>query len=377
MSNATSTAKTLEELQALLQCAVEVEMSTIPVYMTALFSMQDRTTEAYRRNRNVLMEEMFHVIQACNLLIALGGTPNFTEKPNSILQPYPKYLPYGNEGQVPFLPLSFASTDFYHNVCMAIETPAEYGAPPQGKGYDTIGQFYAYAQEHAIAYLDAGNSLPTNLVCQQKTNLFIGKFGGKLIEVTDKESMAKAILEIVQQGEGAERPFNHLHPREPWGVKDHYGMREDGQFGPIMGTPVELSHYFNFKRIADGVDPIGATYPMQANATEAIYAQEGISKAAKTLNDNFNDLYSILLVLLERSFKTSDDSDFFNLAMAIMHSAMPQLATQMMSSTPLYTHGDNSVGPNAAPTFTAKPEKYKDMSSAELEAAIKQLMANS
>jgi len=59
------------------------------------------------------------------------------------------------------------------------------------------------------------------------------------------------ILEIVEQGEGAVDPTRALVADEPWGAYNHYGQRLDGTYGPILGTPLELSHYFLFKRVVE------------------------------------------------------------------------------------------------------------------------------
>ena len=67
---------TIENLQEQLQEAVELEFATIPLYMTSLYSIVDGcNSEIYDLIRSVLIQEMLHMVQAANILIATGGTP--------------------------------------------------------------------------------------------------------------------------------------------------------------------------------------------------------------------------------------------------------------------------------------------------------------
>ncbi|TAN53637.1 MAG: hypothetical protein EPN21_01135, partial [Methylococcaceae bacterium] len=65
-------------LQSAAQLAIQVEFTTIPAYLTALYSISQPDSKAYQALRSVVMEEMFHVNQAANLLVSIGGLPRFT-----------------------------------------------------------------------------------------------------------------------------------------------------------------------------------------------------------------------------------------------------------------------------------------------------------
>ncbi len=67
-----------QDLQAAAQLALQVEFTTIPTYLNGLYSISDTSSYAYQTLRSVVMEEMFHVNQAANILVALGGLPKFT-----------------------------------------------------------------------------------------------------------------------------------------------------------------------------------------------------------------------------------------------------------------------------------------------------------
>ena len=65
---------TLDNLKDQLQIATELEFITLPLYLTALYSIvQDCNVEAYELIRSIVMQEMLHYAQAANILISIGG----------------------------------------------------------------------------------------------------------------------------------------------------------------------------------------------------------------------------------------------------------------------------------------------------------------
>ena len=68
--------KTLDSLRSHLQTALEVELSTVPPYLCALYSIKPGANpESSRLIRSVVMEEMLHMTLVANLLNAVGGKP--------------------------------------------------------------------------------------------------------------------------------------------------------------------------------------------------------------------------------------------------------------------------------------------------------------
>ncbi len=70
----------MANLQGLLKVAMMVELTTIPTYLQAAFSLEDRDDGAANREalealRSVLVEEMLHLTLAANILNAVGGRP--------------------------------------------------------------------------------------------------------------------------------------------------------------------------------------------------------------------------------------------------------------------------------------------------------------
>ncbi len=71
----------LEWLMAALQAAIELEHSTIPPYLCAYWSIRAGATTPATVTikgwiQSIVYQEMLHMGLACNLLTAIGGTPN-------------------------------------------------------------------------------------------------------------------------------------------------------------------------------------------------------------------------------------------------------------------------------------------------------------
>jgi hypothetical protein len=331
------------DLRSAAQLALQVEFSTIPVYLSGLYSIADTGSKAYQTLRSVVMEEMFHVNQAANIIVALGGQPRFT---HDFAPTYPGYLPHANENTTPLLGLYRASIDVFSNVYAGIETPAPWGAPAQGDHYDTIAQLYE-------SLVDAIEAFPGNPFradsheFRQRTDIYLGKFGGKVIEVHDKSSALAGIEQIVRQGEGKVPADKPLVPHEPFGAYNHYGMRTDGTYGPILGTPEELSHFMKFRAVALDTANFPPTLPITSNPRLEDFSNPTALGLAKLFNQN----YSVMLRGFERTFVRSDADPFFGIVLNLMHEVLPSLAAALMQ-TPAHANGDSSVGPNAAPTWS-------------------------
>ena len=69
---------TIQGLRTHLQWAVQVELTTIPTYLYAMYSIKDQASESANVFRSVVVEEMLHVALASNLLVAVGGQPKFS-----------------------------------------------------------------------------------------------------------------------------------------------------------------------------------------------------------------------------------------------------------------------------------------------------------
>lgn len=71
-----------------------MEHSTIPLYLTTLYSIINQSSFEAETLRSVVMEEMLHMVQAANVLNAIGGAPSI-DNPTFIPR-YPLQVPLIN-----------------------------------------------------------------------------------------------------------------------------------------------------------------------------------------------------------------------------------------------------------------------------------------
>src|ERR1700676_1114582 len=85
----------LQWLQNSLQAAVKVELTTIPLYLAALWSIKDSgapsSRVAFRLINDIVQQEMLHMGLACNMLSALGRDPEIALA--AVVPTYPGPLP--------------------------------------------------------------------------------------------------------------------------------------------------------------------------------------------------------------------------------------------------------------------------------------------
>ncbi len=73
-------AASADELGDYLQSAIELEHSTIPPYLTAMFSLRTgANAEIAQYIRRIVKDEMLHMTIAANILIAIGGSPSINQ----------------------------------------------------------------------------------------------------------------------------------------------------------------------------------------------------------------------------------------------------------------------------------------------------------
>ena len=345
----------LDDLGRHLQWALSVELSTIPPYLCALYSITDLTSAAWGLVRSVAIEEMLHMMQVANMMNAIGARPSLAAE---YLPRYPSFMPHHAAGG-PFMQLQALSSELATTVFMPIEAPeASPDAPPEGDDYQTLGQFYKAVE---IGFENVVHALGEKGVFGrdtgfQRADTYFGLGGGHLIVVHDLASAKAAIVEITQQGEGATHPRPPSPGEERFGGYDHYGARPDGTYGPILGVPWEMSHYRKFEQLADGAVPVPATYPMQANPPDAPLGGD-----VRAVADLFDGSFTLVLQALEQVFTSAaSPADFFGVAFSVMQGVLPSLAGLLMQTT-LDAAADPSLGPNAGPGFLYRPRPLAEL----------------
>jgi hypothetical protein len=219
---------TIEELREHFQTAVELEHSTIPTYMCALYSLDEGINQfAYQAIQSVLMEEMLHMIQSANILTAIGGRPQLNNP--KFIPEYPTYLPHSDDSfLVPLQKFSKQTIEVF----LKVEKPAGKCAPPEGDHYHTIGQFYQALRDNLILLnkKDKAALFSGNPAWQVTPNHYYGG-GGKLVTITTIDDALQAIDEIIGQGEGVD------------------GTIVDSDHQLLFGEKIEYAHYFRFNEI--------------------------------------------------------------------------------------------------------------------------------
>ena len=150
----------LDALKESLQLAIDLEFSTIPPYLCALWSIKDDLHSAAVSIREVVQEEMLHMALACNMLSALGGVPQITWQDFDEQQGHPPRYPTRLAGGLhPDLNVELSGlSDASLTAFMQIELPQQIfdldtdddwiRDPPftssnsQDKTSSTIGDFY-------------------------------------------------------------------------------------------------------------------------------------------------------------------------------------------------------------------------------------------
>ena len=197
-------------LRSTLQAAIELELATLPPYLTARWTIKSGTDPVARTIREITREEMLHMGLACNLLAAVGGMPIINTP--EVQPTFPGPLP-GNVNPALIITLRRLTRDQV-KVFMDIEYP-QGGPITRATPVDTIGEFYS-----AIAA--AFDTLNPTL---DETRQLEGPLG--LAKIRTLTEVQEAISLIKQQGEGS-------------------------QTSPEDTGPGDLAHYYRFGEVYNG-----------------------------------------------------------------------------------------------------------------------------
>ncbi len=309
---------TPEELRRHVELAIQVELSTIPPYLFAMYSIEDANSGAALLIRSIVVEEMLHAALATNLLLALGGRPRF--EGTRYIPRYPMDLPHHR----PPLRLDLApcSNDVIENTFMRIEQPEGRRAPLVSDEYETLGQFY-HALEQSLVDLsrkfdifgDADEEAQMSEASFYRPVQLDAEESGGLIPINDVNSALEAIETIIHQGEG----LSH----EKWADPGHK----------------ELTHYHKLLEIHEGASALGSVIPLRENPTVGDYPGE-----VRVVADLFNALYRSVFLVMDKIFTGVDQGRAVGLLYLFMGSLLPQVARCLTG----YQLED---GKHAAPTF--------------------------
>jgi Ferritin-like len=317
-----------EDLYPWLQNAIELEHSTIPPYLTAMFSLKPGTNnEIAQLIRSIVQEEMLHMTIVGNILIAIGGHPAINVP--GFIPKYPGPLPMSIGGSAFKVGIEAFSKPLVNDIFMKIEEP-EHPIPVKTLALEavpdfaTIGQFYAALKKKLAAF---GNSVFTVPATEQVLQWFDP---ARLFAITDVASADKGIDIIVDEGEGTSTdPFQS--PGDP----AHYY-----KFGEIYYGRTIIKTATGFAYGGDPIpfDPAGV-YPMKPNPKIADFAP---GTQARTRIEEFSYAYSNLLNALHVAFNGQPER--INVAIGLMYE-LKMIAVSLMQ-TPVGDGSTMTAGPS-------------------------------
>ncbi len=337
VSRVTMPIDTPEELREHIELAIKIELATIPPYLYAMYSLEDVQSVPALLIRSIVVEEMLHAALATNLLLAVGGRPDF--RGTGYMATYPCDLPH----HMPPLTLNLEpiSVSLVRDTFMRIEQPEAHDAPAEPDDFETLGQFY-HALEMGLEKVSIEFDVFADPQLESQLSdarfyapvAFDAEDSGGLVGITDLASATEAIEIIVHQGEG---------------------LSEDRWADPAHQ---ELTHYHKLVQIVDGEHPLGAVHGFPSNPRTADYPND-----LGVVSDLFNAVYRGLFLTMDRTFSgDGDQARAVGVLYMLMADILVQIAGFLASVEP-------ANGMKTAPTFeiyefrTASPlEEVKALS---------------
>lgn len=290
-------ASSYDDLLPLMQKAVELEHSTIPPYLTAMFSFNAETSREIRKViHSIVIEEMLHMSISANIMNALGGSPSIDNK--DFVPEYPGPLPMGI-GYDLIVGLEKYSPCLVERVFMKIEEPEKpiifkmALASEVAVSFRTIGEFYGALQQK-IKELP-GEKLPGDPSKQVTSSFFSDKL---LFPIHTTDDAVNAINIIVQQGEGTT-----TSPLDGEGNLAHYYEFEELFKGRKLIPDSHAPNGYSFSGDPIPFDPANV-FPIFPN-TKAADLAAGTEERRQV--DDFNTTYNQLLKGLHRTFNGEPD----------------------------------------------------------------------
>jgi hypothetical protein len=282
----------IRHLRSHLQGALDLELWTIPYYMTVLYSIKERTARPYQLIQAAVYQEMLHAQLVCNLANAFDFTPRFTppvyggEVPHvdfALDDPDPRetFKPYSTD----LGPLDEARL----NTMCLVEYPEwfterEPDVRENRREYGSIGEFYMALR---VGIYELRDQIKGGVRQVDEFGSFYNHFAVPTITLDGDGGYRQAMTlvdAIVDQGEGqTEGDADVPVPFQP--TSD--------------GVENAWTHYRKFMFIR-GMRELPATWPITAEPTEAG------RRAQETLVEDF----AVFLATLEALFRGENPPAF-------------------------------------------------------------------
>jgi Ferritin-like len=268
-----------------LQHALQLELWTIPLYLTALYSIKDlykirhhAYPEAAKLIFSVVIQEMLHLELVCNLTNALGFSPKFTmpsydEKTGiPFIHPSHGNLPRHLQGYS-VRPQALNEESLRLFCAIELPHPKTNITWEEQNTYHSIAELYEALKVGVTAlwkecYVgDDKNTKQKNTFTEYHNQE--GKNHGFSQVVTSLDSAMKAIDAIIEQGEGAD---SHHVPADfrPLPIKE-------GREYDTADYKGHLSHYQKFRILMNAYHHLPDVYRVDADAID-LSAQHEMEK---------------------------------------------------------------------------------------------------
>jgi len=306
-----------EALFYMLCEASELEHGIMCQYLYAAFSLKQSAdegltaaeAEAVQRWRKHIFhigaQEMLHLALVQNLLAATGAAPHLS-RPN-FPQPASHYpagvhlalVPFGEEALRHFMFLerpegmdledAAGMAAFANAAPLAVPRVQVGEIVPRGQDFATVGHLYR-SIEAGIAHLASKLGEEVLFIGPSRAQATQQYFGWpELIAVTDVASAQRAIDEILEQGEG---------PRGHW---------RDAHFGQFVTI---LEEYLQLREANPAFDPVRPVVTVNVRPSERDTSIPlATDPITRQVMDLFNVSYEILLLMLQRFFAHTEETD--------------------------------------------------------------------
>ena len=349
-----------EALIYMLCQAAELEHGIMCQYLYAAFSLKQSEAEGLTKSEaeavqrwrkhisHIATQEMLHMSLVQNLLSAIGAAPHLS-RPN-YPQPASHYpagvhlalLPFGEEALRHFMFLErpegmdiedAAGMAAFEKAAPATTPSVQHGdIVPRGQDFATVGHLYR-SIEAGIANLAEIFGEQALFVGPPRAQATQDYFGWpELVAVTDVASAQRAVDEILEQGEG---------PRGHW---------KDSHFGQFVAI---LDEYLQLREANPAFNPVRPVIPVNVRPAERAtdIPLAGDPVARRTM-DLFNVSYEILLLMLQRFFAHTEETDpqlkaLADATIALMFGALKPLG-DLVTTLPA---GPDYPGRTAGPSF--------------------------
>lgn len=297
-----------------LQALIEVELFTIPLYLTASNSLRSSTPyndPAWKLQTlatSVAVQEMYHLQQACNLANAFNIQPTI---PTLALQAGQEILvPHLDPGNRKFF-VKLGNLPDTIKAMIEIETPDESGqpvTPSPDVTYQSIGDLYNATLQLLAEYWATFENVPAQLDPHFTPNhkqIGYGAFPSRFTfnQIGTRTDVMQTVNAITDQGEG----HTVAPPKKSGGYTFKYGQGGN-VLEPYQGSKSDRfydqdlwTHYSRFVKIQEGFGTNPQAPYYQANGDVSPDLPTWAPPVA-TIQAAINTIWSYLLDIMQAGF---------------------------------------------------------------------------